>query len=143
VGSACILTPLPATPRPALRRVERLWQALGCRTHPMDPRRHDALIASLSHLPHAAAFSLVRAVARRAGAKDYALAGRGYRDTTRLGGSDAALWAGIFHANRKNLDQSLGQYLQELSTLRGLVATGSAKSLAAYLEKASRLRRSL
>lgn len=141
--SACILTPLPSTPRAALARVEKMWKALGCRTCRMDPRRHDALAASLSHLPHAAAFSLVRAVARKAKLADYALAGKGYRDTTRVGGSDADLWAGIFMANRQNLVRALDSYLLELKALRGLLAQGSAKALAARLGQASRLRRSL
>lgn len=141
--SACILTPLPSTPKPALLRMERLWKALGCRTRRMDPRRHDALIASLSHLPHAAAFSLVRAVARQAKPGDYALAGKGYRDTTRVGGSDAAMWAGIFLANRRNLIKGLDAYQRELSALRSLLAKGDAQALAACLGQASRLRQGL
>jgi prephenate dehydrogenase len=141
--SACILTPLPGTPKAALLRVERLWKALGCHTHRMDPRRHDALIAALSHLPHAAAFSLVRAVARLAKAGDYALAGKGYRDTTRVGGSDAAMWAGIFLANRRNLIKGLGAYQRELAALQALLAKGDAQALAARLGQASRLRQSL
>jgi len=141
--SACILTPLASTPRAALGRVERLWKALGCHTRRMDPRRHDQLIAALSHLPHAAAFSLVRAVARQAKPGDYALAGKGYRDTTRVGGSEAAMWAGIFLANRRNLIKGLDAYLQELAALRRLLVKGKAPALAARLGQAARLRQSL
>ncbi len=141
-GAPCVCTPTARTPRPALARVESLWRSLGCRLVRLSPGEHDRRLGLLSHLPHAAAFALVRAI-DSLDPMDWSLAGKGFRDTTRVAASDPELWAGIFLANRGVLKRGLKSLRRELDRLAALLDAPGTRGLAGYLEKASSLRRRL
>jgi prephenate dehydrogenase len=77
--------------RPAAARVRALARRVGARPRPVDPDRHDAAMAWVSHLPYLVSAALARAVA--AGEADglglASLAGPALRDTTRVAASPA------------------------------------------------------
>lgn len=140
-GSVCITTPTPRTPRPALLRIEKLWKDVGATVVRLGAAEHDRKIGALSHLPHAAAFALVRAAARDIRGKDWGLAGNGFRDCTRVAASDAGLWADILLANRRSLSAAMKAYRGELESIERFLKSNDRGRLTAYLEKAARLRR--
>ena len=55
----CIITPTARTAPATVRWMEQFWRAIGATTAIMGPRRHDVLLARVSHLPHAVATALV------------------------------------------------------------------------------------
>ncbi|MCY0877889.1 MAG: prephenate dehydrogenase/arogenate dehydrogenase family protein [Firmicutes bacterium] len=74
---------------------------------------HDAAVAWVSHLPFLASYALRRLVEReQPGA--LALAGPGFRDTTRVGRSDVALMQPMLAANRAILRDALALFQEEL-----------------------------
>ena len=78
-GREVILTPLAETLPAMVERVRSAWQACGARVTEMGPAEHDAVLAAVSHLPHALSFALVRELAARADAGDlFGQAGRGF-----------------------------------------------------------------
>ncbi len=139
-GAACILTPLPRTDPGALRGVRELWRALGAEVSLTTPAEHDRLVARVSHLPHAAAFALARSLARGGRPGDFAWAGRGFLDTTRVAASSPDLWAGIFRHHPDRLDRGLAALEREVHTLRRLIRAGAVAPLRAYLARAARFR---
>src|SRR2546425_903916 len=77
----------------------------------LDPARHDAIFAAVSHLPHALAFALVAELAARRDAADYfRYAASGFRDFTRLASSHPEMWRDICVANSEALRHELAAY---------------------------------
>src|SRR5207237_6630662 len=107
-GARCILTPTPRTPPDALAKIRQLWEHTGAQVTEMDPDLHDRVLGAISHLPHIVAYALVNAIASiqesQTPAVDLqAFSGGGYRDTTRIAASSAAMWLGFWPWYRATL----------------------------------------
>lgn len=127
-GALVIVTPTEWTDPSALKRVSEFWEALGARVTSMDPDEHDRAVAAVSHLPHLVAYALVEAVVR-VGPSSFGVAGRGFKDTTRIAASDARVWREIFLSNRAALDEVLGAFRASLAELEKLVLTEDGPAL--------------
>lgn len=135
-GRACVLTPTENTPADRLERARGFWRALGCRLIEISPVAHDAALALTSHLPHAVAAALAAAVPPDV----LGMAAGAYRDGTRVAGSDAALWAGIFVANRRPLLEAIEEFRGRLAELESDLARDDEAAIAAWWD-AARTRR--
>jgi prephenate dehydrogenase len=98
----------------------KIVQAIGAQIIEMDADHHDKIAAVISHLP----YLLSAALAYEAGnaANDdptvWMMASSGFRDTSRLAGSDPTMMVDILAANRANVMIALAvaqAYLQQLS----------------------------
>ena len=94
---------------------ENLLAQLGANVLHMSAEEHDEAVARVSHLPHAAAFALLRAAREHSGS--LRLAGRGFADMTRIAHSPPALWADILLAS-PSLLPALSRHIENLSELR-------------------------
>jgi prephenate dehydrogenase len=125
-----ILTPTVETNKTSLRKVERLWQRVGAQVSFMGVEEHDRVLAATSHLPHVLAFSLVDALAKRSERKDiFTYAAGGFRDFTRIAGSDPQMWHDIVIANRVAILMALDRFDQSLSELRSAIEHQDSKLL--------------
>jgi prephenate dehydrogenase len=114
-----VLSPLPRTAPQALALAQDLVRAIGARPLILDPERHDRLVAATSHLPYLLAVTLVR-VAEGFAQEDnllWRLAASGFRDTSRLAGTDITMMLDIIATNRGPILQALGRAQAELSAL--------------------------
>jgi prephenate dehydrogenase len=134
-GARCVLTPTPRTDAAALARVRALWEGVGARVEEMTPAAHDRALAWTSHVVHALAYGLVRAI-ERADPSLLAFAGPSLRDATRVAASPAELWRDIFLANAGAVSDALGELGGELERLRAAIAAGDAAALEALLAAA-------
>lgn len=139
-GATCIVTPTLQTQPAALARVQAFWSALGCRLLSMNVQEHDRKVARISHLPHAAAFALVRA-ALQADPTAAECAGNGFRDTTRIAGSDPDLWSGILLENQAEVVAALQDAVTDLQDLLAIVRGADKELLRQYIAKAQELKR--
>ncbi len=141
VNHKVILTPEPNVDADALQRVRSLWEACGADVLEMDVERHDQVLARTSHLPHLLAFSLVDTLARQDERLDiFRYAAGGFRDFTRIAGSDPVMWRDIFIANKQAVLASLDDFEAGLSRLRHAVETGDSDALIATFDRASHAR---
>lgn len=125
-----ILTPLEETDPQALGLVDRLWRALGADVEHMAVQRHDEVLAATSHLPHLLAFNLVDSMAKRDESLEiFRYAAGGFRDFSRIAGSDPVMWHDIFLANRDAVLRALDIYRADLDVLRGAVEAGDGQQL--------------
>jgi prephenate dehydrogenase len=115
-NAAVIVTPTPQTAPETQKRAEEFWQALGGRVFTLSPAEHDTAIAGISHMPHLIAMELVNMVKR----EHLALAGGGFRDTTRIASGSPDLWAEILWANRHALKVQLDDWIKSLRDLKSL-----------------------
>jgi prephenate dehydrogenase len=111
-----ILTPLPCHAPAEIERARAIWLALGCRVRQMPADEHDRALAAVSHFPHMMAFAYMRSLmAQPQGEPFLAVAGPGFRDTTRIAAGDPDLWADVLLANaREVIAQSQGLHAQLL-----------------------------
>lgn len=129
-GKRVVITPLPQNRRPALEQVESAWKACGANVSRMDPEEHDAVLATVSHLPHVLAYALVHGVAKRNNSEQlFSFAAGGFRDFTRIASSHPEMWRDICLANRDRVLQELKSYANELGTIRKLIQKGDAAAL--------------
>jgi prephenate dehydrogenase len=138
-GATVILTPTERTDSHAVKRVGAFWEALGGRLVLLDPVTHDRATAAISHLPHLVADALVDAVVRM-DPRFFEVAGRGFKDTTRIAASDARVWREIFQENRAGLREALGAFRAALDELERLIDAGDATAIEAALDRIRRVR---
>lgn len=145
-GSHCFLIRTKHAPAEAIARLEGFWRAVGCRRlSVVTPEEHDRWVAAVSHLPHALAACLVNVLADLA-AKDPRIAGAagpGFRDTTRVAGSSAALWEDILMHNREEVSAMIDLLRHQLSRLETALRSGEGRRLRDLLERASRFRQEM
>lgn len=137
-----ILSPLERTAPEALALAEELVRAIGARPLLLDPTRHDALVAAISHLPYLLSVALVNA-AERLSENDtllWQIAASGFRDTSRLAAGSVEMMLDILITNREPILAALRTAQGELATLADLLSQGDFDALQAKLEAARRRR---
>jgi prephenate dehydrogenase len=131
-GRKVVLTPLEQTDASALALVRSAWETCGASVFELKAREHDAVLATVSHLPHVLAYALVDQVAHHRDARRlFSYAAGGFRDFTRIASSHPEMWRDICLANRKALLAELGRYERELKHVRRMLARGDGKALEA------------
>ncbi len=140
-GRKVVLTPLAETRKTAIDRVRQAWRQCGATVVDLEPARHDAILATVSHLPHVLAYALVHRVASdRDADRLFGLAAGGFRDFTRIASSHPEMWRDICLANRDALLREIDRYGDELKAFRGLLARGDAAAIEALFEAAREAR---
>ena len=134
-----IVTPAKATAEACISAAERFYQKIGARTlRVADAKEHDRLMGYASHLPHLLAFAFVNLAAQgNNGTTDYQdLTGGGYRDFTRIAGSDPTMWRDIFLGNRGNIIEQLDAFSAILATYREAILSSDDNMLVTLMGEA-------
>jgi prephenate dehydrogenase len=139
-----ILCPLPRTSEAALALGRELVCATGAQPLVLEPGRQDFLVATLSHLPYMLACALVRTADATTSADPAAweIVAGGFRDTSRVAGSDVTMMLDILLTNRAEVLKALEACRAQMRRLTSLVERGDEDDLRAALEaiRAERLR---
>ena len=132
-----ILTPCEHSDESAVALVESLWRELGAAVEVMEVEHHDQVLAATSHLPHLLAFTLVDSLAKRSeNLEIFRYAAGGFRDFTRIAGSDPVMWHDIFLANREAVLRTLDTFRDDLDALRDAVDAGDGHQLLGVFTRA-------
>src|SRR5947209_3716247 len=144
-GATWVLTPTVDTDASAYALVQSVITSLGADVVALSPQRHDELVATVSHVPHLTAATLMALAAD--GADEHAavlrLAAGGFRDMTRVAAGHPGIWPDICAENRDAIVDTLERLVASLSAMRDLVAGGDRPGLLATLERARAARVSL
>lgn len=138
-GSLVFVTPTNKTNKNALNKVNNFWEALGAKVVMISAKKHDKLVADISHMPHIVASALVSAV----NAGDARFGSTGFRDTTRIAAGDALLWRDICLSNSANLLGSITVFKKNLSMFEGALKSKNVKLLMQLLESAKKKREAI
>ena len=136
-GATVILTPVSATRPSAVACVRSLWERLRVHIAEMSPAEHDAIVARVSHLPHAVAVLLVMLAARDEGLQ---VAATGLLDATRVASRDAALWHDILVSNREQMRPAIGQLIEDLQQLDTWLERHEDGNIHRLLSRAAQIR---
>ena len=83
---------------------------LGARLVSISPEEHDYAMAWLSHAPQLLSTSIAAGISEDVAEKSLHLAGRGFRDMTRIAASSWGMWKDILQTNKMNVVYALNGY---------------------------------
>ncbi len=121
-----ILSPLSRTSADTLELGKALARAAGAVPLVVDGNRQDFLVGTLSHLPYLLACAMVSTADKTTSADPLAwkIVAGGYRDTSRVAGSDVTMMVDILLTNRDEVLRVVDAYIEQLRHLADLVAQG-------------------
>lgn len=132
-----IITPHEGQDPAARALVTRLWQEAGARVVEMEARRHDAIFAATSHLPHVLAYSFVDMLAQLDKEHEiFSNAGGGFRDFTRIASSSPQMWHDIVRANAEAVGTLLDRQIEELQQIRAMMRDARWDEIRQLFERA-------
>jgi prephenate dehydrogenase len=144
-GARWYLTPTERSSGLLYDRLQRTVAALGARPQAIDAAAHDRLMATISHLPHVVANALAAEAAAELSQDSERMpeVGPSFRDTTRVAGSNPAIWADIFASNRDAVADSVEAVARRLGEAAELIRSGDRDAVAAWHAAAGEDRRRL
>ncbi|MEA2391728.1 MAG: prephenate dehydrogenase [Solirubrobacteraceae bacterium] len=144
-GATWYLTPADGTSGVLYERLHRLLHGLGARPAAIDADTHDAILATVSHLPHVLANVLVAQASGALSAEEERMPATGpsFRDATRVAGASSAIWTDIYLANAAALVGQIDETVRRLNGVRELLASGEAAAVREWNDAARDDRRRL
>jgi prephenate dehydrogenase len=144
-GATWYLTPTERTGGILYERLHRLLIELGAHPAALDAETHDALLATVSHLPHVLANVLVARAARVLSDEGERLPATGpsFRDATRVAGANTDIWRDIYIANADALVEAIDDTVRRLGEVREALVAGDGPAVAAWNDGARDERRRL
>ena len=144
-GARWYLTPTERSGGLLYDRLQRAVAGLGARPQAIDAATHDRLMATVSHLPHVVANVLVGEAAAELTRDSERMpeVGPSFRDTTRVAGSNPAIWADIFSSNREAVAEAVDSVAERLREAAALIRDGDREAVAAWHAAAAEDRRRL
>jgi len=112
-----IICPLKNTPKSDLNKITNFWKSLSMKIDIMTAKEHDHVLSLTSHLPHVISYSLVLTAMKKEkslNSKLVKFSAGGFRDFTRVAGSDPEMWRDIFLANSDQIQQLTNSFIKEL-----------------------------
>jgi cyclohexadieny/prephenate dehydrogenase len=143
-GRYWILTPPPDCDPAAIERLASLWREIGAIVEIMDEDYHDKVLALTSHLPHLISYTIVgTATDLEEHMKQDVIrfAASGFRDFTRLAGSNPVMWRDVFLNNREAVLEMLQRFQEDLTYLQRAIRWGDGETLEKLFTRTREIRR--
>lgn len=140
----CILTPDDNSDEEAVEKIKKLWEECGMRVELMEASHHDKVMAAVSHLPQLIAYSIVGTVDDL---EDYEhkeiikYSAGGFRDFTRIAGSDPTMWRDIFLTNKKPVLELIQRFIEDLVALERNIRWGEGDKLFSLFTRTQKIRK--
>lgn len=143
-GRWCILTPTEETDGKAMLAVRQIWEEAGMQVEEMSPHRHDTVMAIVSHLPHLIAYTIVGTAADLEDQTQedvIKFSAGGFRDFTRIAGSDPVMWRDIFLNNSDAVLEVLQRFTEDLTALQRAIRWKEGNKLQELFTRTRQIRR--
>ena len=138
-----IICPLKNSSHQDISLVSKFWKSLSMKIEVMSAREHDHVLSLTSHLPHIISYSLVLTAIKKEkslNSKLVKFSAGGFRDFTRVAGSDPEMWRDIFLANSKEIKKLTNMFIGELKKFSKELNSQNSKKLLAKLQKTKNIR---
>ena len=141
-----LMTPPEGCDPEALARLRALIEGMGAKVDTMDVAHHDLVVAVVSHVPHAIAYTMVGVadhMRRVSQSEVIKYSAAGFRDFTRIAASDPVMWRDVFLTNKDAVLDILGRFAEELFVLQRAIRMGDGEQLHAYFTRTRAIRRGI
>lgn len=144
-GIKTVLTPTAKSNPDSLRFVKNFWEKIGSKVVLMTPEEHDRIFASISHLPHILAFSMINMISSLncKNKNIFSYAGGGFRDFTRIARSNPLMWHDIVFENKNHILASMDYFIASLERIKSLIKKEEWKKIRNEFSKAQKIRNRL
>lgn len=143
-GRWFIMTPYERSSDAAVEKISKLWAHAKMRVDSMTPEHHDKVMAAVSHLPHLIAFSIVGTVADLEGYEQKEIikySASGFRDFTRIAGSDPTMWRDILLNNKTTILELIQRFVEDLIALERNIRWDEGDKLFELFSRTRKIRR--
>ena len=143
-GRYWLLTPTDGTDENAVAMLKDLYTRIGAMVEILDADYHDKVLAITSHLPHLIAYTIVgTAVDLEEDLQNDVIrfSAGGFRDFTRIAGSDPIMWRDIFLNNREAVLEMLQRFTEDLTALQRAIRWGEGETLHEHFTRTRTIRR--
>lgn len=138
-----IICPLKNTPKSDLNKISNFWKSLSMKIDIMTAKEHDHVLSLTSHLPHVISYSLVLTAMKKEkslNSKLVKFSAGGFRDFTRVAGSDPEMWRDIFLANSDQIQQLTNSFIKELKNFSKSLNSQNSNKLLNKLKLTKKVR---
>ena len=120
-------------------------QKMGAIPIRLNYQEHDHIVATISHLPHVIASSLVNLVKDNDSKAEHmkAIAAGGFKDITRIASSSPDMWEQICMTNAEEISTMLQKYIDSLQATKEKIANHEKGSIYQMFEKSRDYRNSI
>lgn len=142
----CVLTPLENADENATKALKTFWMGIGSEVAIMEPKRHDIVLATTSHVPHLIAYTLVgTAVDMETVTNNEVVkfSAGGFRDFTRIAASDPVMWRDVFLSNREATLEVVDRFIEDLSALKRAIRWEDGDALLEHFAKTRDIRKKI
>ena len=144
----CIICPTEKSDDDSVETIKQLWTDLGSKVDVLDAGHHDKALAITSHIPHLLAYALVGTAQNM---EDNEISEKeiikysagGFRDATRVAGSDPTMWRDIFIANSNAMNEVIDMFVADLEKLKSAMNDGDGEFIFNWLTKTREIRKSV
>lgn len=143
-GRWYIVTPSKRSTPEAVEKVSELWAAAHMKVDKMTPDHHDKVMAAVSHLPHLIAFSIVGTVSDLEGYEQQEIikySASGFRDFTRIAGSDPIMWRDVFLNNKETILELIQRFVEDLIALERNIRWNEGEKLFELFSRTQKIRK--
>lgn len=144
-GAVWIVTPREGVADARFAELASIIRELGADVVALPAKHHDELVATVSHVPHLTAATLMN-VAQTHSTEHAAvlrLAAGGFRDMTRIASGNPNIWLDICETNKPAIVESLSDLIASLENIRSVIAESNRDRLLEILTNARNARASL
>ena len=136
------ITPTDKVSEDSVTEYKEIVKDLGALPLVISPEEHDHVVATISHLPHLIASSLVNLVKDNDSEKEYmkTIAAGGFKDITRIASSSPDMWEQICMTNGENISEMLQKYIDSLEVVKTEIDSSDAKSIHTMFESSKNYR---
>lgn len=144
-GAVWALTPHPDTDDAALSGLTAAIGSLGAEPIALNAVQHDRVVATVSHVPHLTAATMMSVASNRAVEQQalLRLAAGGFRDMTRIASGSPSLWVDICTQNSVAIVEALDEMIGALDRMRTALIDGDTDRVEQTLSQARDARRHL
>jgi prephenate dehydrogenase len=141
-GRVFVLCPTQRSTPESVAFAQAMIKAIRARELILEAERHDAAVAAISHLPYLVSAGLVATVQHAAQSDDlpWKLAATGFRDTSRLAGSDVTMMGDTVLTNRQAVLDALCLFTEQLRGIQDALQTSDEDQLRGILRSAQQAR---
>ena len=114
------ITPTDTVSKERVEEFTEIVQGIGAIPINISYEEHDKVVATISHLPHLIAASLVNLVKHNDSKNEYmkTMAAGGFKDITRIASSSPEMWEQICMTNNTNISDMLQKYVDSLLEIK-------------------------
>lgn len=143
-GRWCILTPDENSTDEAIDKITKMWESCDMKVDTMTAPHHDKVMAAVSHLPQLIAYSIVGTVADLEGYEHKEIikySAGGFRDFTRIAGSDPTMWRDIFLTNKQTVLELIQRFIEDLIALERNIRWDEGDKMFGLFKRTQKIRK--